>query len=177
MMWRVLGTDSRWRAIAAKHGVSLETTRWKQAAEALAPVGLPESANEPPTDLLPGGPWEPALRVHAAMKQRFPHVPIAWDFSRIFAWDVDFSRDVQPGDEFQILYERLYRAREDGRQEYVRTGRILAARYVGAGKEMSAVYFEPSPGRGGYYKPDPAKADAIMRPSKTLNDALAVLGR
>jgi isocitrate dehydrogenase len=30
---------------------------------------------------------------------------------------------------------------------------------------------------GGYYKPDPEKADAIMRPSKTLNDALAVLGR
>jgi isocitrate dehydrogenase len=30
---------------------------------------------------------------------------------------------------------------------------------------------------GGYYKPDSAKADAIMRPSKTLNNALAVLGR
>jgi isocitrate dehydrogenase len=30
---------------------------------------------------------------------------------------------------------------------------------------------------GGYYKPDPAKADAIMRPSKTLNDALTVLDR
>jgi isocitrate dehydrogenase len=30
---------------------------------------------------------------------------------------------------------------------------------------------------GGYYKPDPVKADAIMRPSKTLNDALALLDR
>ena len=30
---------------------------------------------------------------------------------------------------------------------------------------------------GGYYKPDPAKADAIMRPSKTFNEALAVLDR
>jgi isocitrate dehydrogenase len=28
---------------------------------------------------------------------------------------------------------------------------------------------------GGYYKPDPAKAIAIMRPSKTFNEALAVL--
>ncbi|WP_406195400.1 NADP-dependent isocitrate dehydrogenase [Kitasatospora sp. NBC_01560] len=29
---------------------------------------------------------------------------------------------------------------------------------------------------GGYYQPDPAKAAAVMRPSKTLNDALANLG-
>ena len=29
---------------------------------------------------------------------------------------------------------------------------------------------------GGYYKPDPVKADAIMRPSKTFNEALASLG-
>jgi isocitrate dehydrogenase len=29
----------------------------------------------------------------------------------------------------------------------------------------------------GYYRPDPAKADAVMRPSKTLNEALALLRR
>ncbi|MBT2508370.1 NADP-dependent isocitrate dehydrogenase [Streptomyces sp. ISL-98] len=29
---------------------------------------------------------------------------------------------------------------------------------------------------GGYYKPDPAKASAVMRPSKTLNQAIATLG-
>jgi isocitrate dehydrogenase len=28
---------------------------------------------------------------------------------------------------------------------------------------------------GGYYKPDAAKATAIMRPSQTFNEALAVL--
>jgi isocitrate dehydrogenase len=28
---------------------------------------------------------------------------------------------------------------------------------------------------GGYYKADPAKLDAVMRPSKTLNDALAAV--
>jgi isocitrate dehydrogenase len=28
---------------------------------------------------------------------------------------------------------------------------------------------------GGYYRPDDAKADAVMRPSKTLNEALATL--
>jgi isocitrate dehydrogenase len=30
---------------------------------------------------------------------------------------------------------------------------------------------------GGYYRPDPAKASAVMRPSKTFNDVLAGLGR
>jgi isocitrate dehydrogenase len=29
---------------------------------------------------------------------------------------------------------------------------------------------------GGYYQPDPAKAAAVMRPSKTLNEAIATLG-
>ncbi|HEX6247912.1 MAG TPA: NADP-dependent isocitrate dehydrogenase [Nocardioidaceae bacterium] len=29
---------------------------------------------------------------------------------------------------------------------------------------------------GGYYRPDDAKADAVMRPSKTFNEALAILG-
>jgi isocitrate dehydrogenase len=28
---------------------------------------------------------------------------------------------------------------------------------------------------GGYYRPDPAKADAAMRPSRTLNEALLLL--
>ncbi len=29
---------------------------------------------------------------------------------------------------------------------------------------------------GGYYRPDDAKAAEVMRPSKTLNEALASLG-
>src|SRR4026209_1317702 len=34
---------------------------------------------------------------------------LARDFADIFAWDVDFQRNVRPGDSFQILYERMYR--------------------------------------------------------------------
>jgi isocitrate dehydrogenase len=30
---------------------------------------------------------------------------------------------------------------------------------------------------GGYYRPDPAKADAVMRPSKTLNEVLSLFRR
>lgn len=78
---------------------------------------------------------------------------LARDFAEIFAWDVDFQRSVQPGDAFQILYERLYR-HEDGEDVYVRPGRILAARYEGSSGTHTAVYFESREGRGGYYRPD-----------------------
>lgn len=79
---------------------------------------------------------------------------IANDFADIFAWDIDFSRAVQPGDEFSILYERLYLEDEEGREVYVRPGQILAARYSTLDEEYRAIYFESAPGRGGYYRPD-----------------------
>ncbi|MBW2422761.1 MAG: M23 family metallopeptidase [Deltaproteobacteria bacterium] len=79
---------------------------------------------------------------------------LASDFARIFAWDVDFSRNVHPGDEFQILYERLYRRDDDGKDVYVRPGRILAGRYAGQVGDHTIVYFEDHEGRGSYFRPD-----------------------
>jgi murein DD-endopeptidase MepM/ murein hydrolase activator NlpD len=76
------------------------------------------------------------------------------DFTDVFAWDVDFSRTVRPGDEFRVLYERLYYTAADGTEVYAGPGRILAARYGGAAGEHTAVYFESEEGRGGYYRPD-----------------------
>jgi len=79
---------------------------------------------------------------------------LANDFTDVFAYDVDFSRMVKSGDEFRILYERLFRTGDDGEEIFVRPGRILAARYGGAAGEHAAVYFEPEEGRGGYYRSD-----------------------
>jgi murein DD-endopeptidase MepM/ murein hydrolase activator NlpD len=80
---------------------------------------------------------------------------LAHDFAEIFAWDVDFSRTVRPGDEFLVLYERRYLEGELGKQRYVGAGRILAARYSSVmGEEFSAVYYEHEAGRGGYYRAD-----------------------
>jgi murein DD-endopeptidase MepM/ murein hydrolase activator NlpD len=79
---------------------------------------------------------------------------LAGDFAEIFAWDVDFSRSVQPGDEFSILYERLFLVGEDGNEDYVRPGRILACRYTNGLDEYKALYFEQAEGKGGYYRPD-----------------------
>lgn len=79
---------------------------------------------------------------------------LAQDFAGLFAWDVDFARNVQQGDEFAVLYERLYLEREEDSDVYVRPGRILAARYSNDAGDHIAVYFEPEEGRGGYYRPD-----------------------
>lgn len=79
---------------------------------------------------------------------------LAADFTNILAWDIDFSRSVHPGDEFQILYERLYRRNADGKEVYVRPGRILAGRYDGKAGEHTVVYFEGEDGHGAYFRPD-----------------------
>lgn len=79
---------------------------------------------------------------------------LAKDFAGIFAWDLDFSRGVQPGDEFRILYEQTYAPQGKGRERSLGPGRILAAKYHGGGGELAAIYFETEPGRGGYYRPD-----------------------
>jgi murein DD-endopeptidase MepM/ murein hydrolase activator NlpD len=81
---------------------------------------------------------------------------LASEFARIFAWDIDFSRNVHPGDEFSILYERLYRIDEEGNEVYVRPGKILAGRYAGRVGDYTVVHYDDGEGRdgGSYFRPD-----------------------
>lgn len=79
---------------------------------------------------------------------------LADDFAEIFAWDIDFTRNVKSGDTFRVLYERLHLTDDDGEEVYIRPGRILAARYEGGVGKHSAVYFESDEGSGSYFRPD-----------------------
>lgn len=79
---------------------------------------------------------------------------LASDFAELFAWDVDFQRNVQPGDRFAILYERLYRTPPGGTAQYMGPGLTLAARYEGQTGEHEVLYFETGKARGGYYRSD-----------------------
>ena len=91
---------------------------------------------------------------------------LAHDFADIFAYDVDFARGLQRGDEFQILYERLYRTDANGRERFIRPGRIHAAKYQGRSGEHTAIYFESDAGHGGYYRPDgtPMRRSFLVAP-------------
>jgi murein DD-endopeptidase MepM/ murein hydrolase activator NlpD len=92
--------------------------------------------------------------LYAAIEALGEDPSLASAFAAVFAWEFDFTRNVRPGDEYHLLYERLYRETRDGRQHYVRPGQILAARYRSGDRELQALHFEPTSGRGGYYRMD-----------------------
>ncbi len=71
------------------------------------------------------------------------------DFAEIFAWDIDFLTDLQVGDRFSLVYEKLY---NEGK--FVRDGRILAARFNAGGTVHEAFYFEREKELGAYYQRD-----------------------
>src|SRR3989449_11210140 len=48
---------------------------------------------------------------------------LAWAIADVYDWEVDFSRDIRPGDRFTVLLERLESS--EGERRF---GRILAAR-------------------------------------------------
>lgn len=73
---------------------------------------------------------------------------LALDLADIFAWDVDFNTEIQPGDSFRVAVEKQYL---DGR--FVRYGRILAAEFARGPRVLHAVRFEGARGIG-YYELD-----------------------
>jgi murein DD-endopeptidase MepM/ murein hydrolase activator NlpD len=73
---------------------------------------------------------------------------VAVQLAEIFSSEVDFHRDLRPGDRFSVIYESLY-----SNGEFVRAGRIVAAEFVNDGRVHRAVYFQAQ-GRGGYYTPE-----------------------
>jgi len=59
--------------------------------------------------------------------------------------------------------------------KYAELARSLRANEDAINAELLGVQGSPAD-IGGYYRPDSAKAEAVMRPSKTLNETLAILG-
>ena len=68
--------------------------------------------------------------------------------SDIFAWDIDFALNLKPGDQFTVLFEKLY---VDGKE--FDSGDILAVEFINQGKTYTALRFEDGQGNSGYYTP------------------------
>jgi murein DD-endopeptidase MepM/ murein hydrolase activator NlpD len=66
---------------------------------------------------------------------------LAWAIADVYDWEVDFSRDIRPGDRFTVLLDRLESS--EGERRF---GRILAARIDVARTPEYAFYFEESEG-------------------------------
>src|SRR3546814_17435221 len=72
------------------------------------------------------------------------------DLVRVFSYDVDFQRDVQPGDRFEVLYDGY----DDEFGERVRNGEIHYASMTLSGKTKAFYRFEPSSGSTDFFGAD-----------------------
>jgi murein DD-endopeptidase MepM/ murein hydrolase activator NlpD len=82
----------------------------------------------------------------AALERAGEDVGLAVGIAELFGGDVDFYRDLQPGDVIEVLFEQVLR---DGVR--VGYGDIVAARLTNAGRLLSAFRFQPAGGRPAYY--------------------------
>lgn len=90
----------------------------------------------------------------AAMKAGLPSSVIA-DVIKAYSYDVDFQRDIQEGDSFEIVYERFENA--DG--ELARTGQMLYAMLNTSGVAHPIYWFERD-GDGEFFTP---KGEAVRK--------------
>lgn len=75
---------------------------------------------------------------------------LAMRIADIFAFDLDFYTDAQPGDKFRIVVEK--RVLPDG--TLLSYGRVLAAEYVNEGHSYKAVLFHDAAGDPAYFQPN-----------------------
>ena len=68
--------------------------------------------------------------------------------ANLFGWDIDFVLDIRKGDQFHLLYEKIYR---DG--SFLRDGEIVGATFVNQGQKFQAIRFEIN-GQAQYFAPD-----------------------
>ncbi|MCG8617413.1 MAG: peptidoglycan DD-metalloendopeptidase family protein [Desulfobacterales bacterium] len=74
---------------------------------------------------------------------------LAQRLAAIFAWDIDFIRDIRPGDRFSLLVEKRYH-----RKAFSGYGHIRAARFDNRGETYQAFWHRGENGCCGYYDAD-----------------------
>jgi murein DD-endopeptidase MepM/ murein hydrolase activator NlpD len=84
----------------------------------------------------------------AALDGAGENVQLAMALADVFSGDVDFNNDLQPGDEFATLFQRVLREGQPGGY-----GEVIAAELVNDGRRLRAFRFAPDgdPRRAGYY--------------------------
>ncbi|MBI3514016.1 MAG: peptidoglycan DD-metalloendopeptidase family protein [Proteobacteria bacterium] len=88
-------------------------------------------------------------------------VEIMFELIRAFSYDVDFQRDIQPGDSFEVAFEQVHDA--TGRR--VRTGRMIYGALSLSGNLLELYRYEPRDGSApDYFNPKGESAKkALLR--------------
>lgn len=74
--------------------------------------------------------------LEASIRRAGGEAVVAYVMADVLQWDLDFNRDLQLGDRFEILYEKIYL---DG--DFHRVGRIQALTYANGGRVLEAYLF------------------------------------
>jgi murein DD-endopeptidase MepM/ murein hydrolase activator NlpD len=86
----------------------------------------------------------------AAMDETGENIQLAMALADVFGGQIDFNSDLQPGDRFEVLFEKSTR---DG--QFAGYGAILGATFVADGREHQAFrWVNPETGKAGYYDQD-----------------------
>jgi murein DD-endopeptidase MepM/ murein hydrolase activator NlpD len=96
----------------------------------------------------------------AAVDHAGERVEMALQLAEVFGGQVDFNSDLQPGDHFQVLFEKDSR---DG--EFSGYGAILAAALVNGGRQLQAFRFVQGDGRAGYFDENGRSVRRFFLPS------------
>lgn len=88
----------------------------------------------------------------AADEARLPDA-VTVQMAEIFGSDIDFRRELRKGDTFSVVYETLT---ADGEPVTWSSGsgRVLSARFINAGRNHDAIWFQDGDHKGSYYGPD-----------------------
>ncbi len=82
----------------------------------------------------------------SAVRKEGESIEIAIRLSEIFAWDIDFIKDIQPGDRFRVLVKKRFRNGRPAGYE-----KVLAAFFTNDGTQYKAFYHKSKQGRAGYF--------------------------
>ncbi len=85
----------------------------------------------------------------AAVNAAGENITLALEFARVFEGEVDFGNELQPGDSFEILFEKVVREGEFGGY-----GDILAARFTAGGRNIEAFRYAIDGQKPDYYDRD-----------------------
>jgi len=91
----------------------------------------------------------------SATEQGVPPQVLA-EMIRAFSYDVDFQRDLQPGDEFEVMYERTI----DGQGDVLKNGAIVYAELVLSGRRLPLYRFVDSTGFADFYN---SKGESVRK--------------
>ncbi len=136
--------DGQFHSLSAKVGQNRRVTiRRGDNGFAIAAIDLPVEKER----VVSSGTIESSL--YLAAEQADLKQSTIMELADIFQWELDFARDIRAGDQFSVVYDRLYR---EGR--YIGDGDILAAEFIRGNKHHRAIRFTTDDGVTGYYSPD-----------------------